>query len=186
MLRALSVVPVLAVVSLAVAASPAQAILITVNFSSSIGSGSFSYDDAIVVLGGAVGSLGGSTDLASNISFSGGAGVWDSGNAGVNYLQFDAAGGLIGWQLGGDVNGIGSTGSGGTDFYVRTSPDFGDAFDYRIDQGFLTIGGSGSAAYNTDVVTYTVEQQAAPEPAAWMLLSGALVGLVTVRRRVRK
>ena len=185
MLRALPVMLVLAVLSLAHAV-PAKAVLITVNFNAAgISSGTFTFDSSIVDPGNPVGDVNGSTDLASSISITDTFGqTWTSANAGVNYLAFDSSGNLTEWILGGDVDGINNV---GVPFVA----------DFRVNVlsgGSIGEAQSASGLYilNLNTVTWSFSPQppydggAAPEPASWLLLGGALVGLVGVRRRARK
>ena len=186
MLRSLPAVLVLTLLSLAFA-GPAHAILITVNFTGANASGNFTFDSAIIATGGGtVGALNGLTDYASSISVTDFYGqTWDSSNAGVNYMTFDAANNLTGWVLGGDVNGI-----GGSTILFLTNPF---AIDVHVftDLGGVSEASNGGNAQGGGSFTWSFSPQppydsgAAPGPASWLLLSGALVGLVRVRRRVR-
>ena len=188
MLRALPVVLALAVLSLALAA-PAQGALITIHFWLFEGmweryAGNFSFDSAVIPDGGGtVGALGGNDDFSSSIFVLYGPDgsppmQWTSSNSGLSFLQFDADGNLTAWEFGGDQNGVGTIGQGGDTGDViiqafRTGDDF-----IGVSNPFQTWGGSGGP----NIVNWGTE---VPEPAPWMLLGSALVGLVGVRRRIR-
>lgn len=191
--------PAVLVLALCFVATPAQAVFITVNFFADIGSlgtgsGSFSFDSSLIPSGGgSVGSLSGTTDLASSISFvytdaqfGTGTHSWDSSNSGVGYLNFDSNGNLIDWQMGGDTNGIFSNPLGtpvALDFLIRSVPvtppgsTLGPeifAFDSGIADGSTAITGPQGL----------VVHWSAPEPATWLLVSVGFLGMISKRRRI--
>jgi len=176
-------------------ASPAQAVLITVNFSvtaafSSItGSGSFTFDDSIIPSGGGtLGNLLGTVDLSSdsNGSFTSSSnGItqsWGSGNSGVNYLVFDSSGTLTEWQIGGDPSGIGGLTSLVDDFRIQSLSISESAF-FEFGAAAGDGGSSGGLANNIVVWSATSSPGSAPEPGSWVLLGFGLAGIVAARRR---
>jgi PEP-CTERM motif len=191
--RALPVVLVLAVLSLATPV-PAHAVLITVNFTfqgyfddplyqGDQFSGSFSFDSSIVPAPGTgfvnVGSFNNTTtDYASSIDFTFNGTTWTENNAGLVQLQFDN-GQLHGWVLKGDAP--------GDNFQLSsTEPDFIlHSFSGGTGYGY-SHPGTSYGSFGTVTWTVTTSDGSAPEPTSWMLLGGALVGLVGVRRGARK
>ncbi|HET9252569.1 MAG TPA: PEP-CTERM sorting domain-containing protein [Candidatus Eisenbacteria bacterium] len=160
-------------------AVPAQAVLITVNFtvrpastdlsSPPIGSGSFSFDDSLIPPGG--GDVFGFVPIDS-ASFTWAGVTWTPSNSRVDVLQFNASGDLIGFRYhGGSAPGL----SGNSDFLVRAYVDGTSEFAYR-QEGILRIG---------SVASWSTDQGAAPEPATSLLLLGGLIGVMTASRRVK-
>ena len=188
MLRALPVVLVLAVLSLAFTV-PAQAILITVNFTvtaaagdpvnaGAIANGSFSFDSSIIPPGGGnVGVLD-----PSGLSFTWTGTTWTdanarlgSGDALFDALIFDAAGNLASWSAFGDPS----------DRLLETDLTAPDDFSIINGVAFL-YHNQGQASFFEGSITWSTSTGSAPEPASWLLLGAALVGLVGVRRSATK
>ena len=192
MLRALPVVLVLAVLSLAVAAVPAHAVLITVNFTvqadagdpvdpNATANGNFTFDSSLIPVSGN-GSVGGVVDTserASSISFTWAGTTWTTANATVNELSF-TNGQLMGWGFHGDLDPSGIFGISALDGVpdIDLGPFSFNAYDHSL----------SAQVYHFRNLSWTVDYgtSGAPEPASWLLLCGALVGLVGVRQRARK
>ena len=170
-----------------VSAVPAQAVLITVNFTiTGFGSGSFSYDSSIVPSGG--GTLGnplftGTTDYSTDVSFTYNGDVFNGSNSGANTLIFNSSGVLTGWYLAGDLGGMNGFMVPGPDFFIIAgNTQFGgEGFAYASAQ-------DTSAPFNVVDVTWTTTTGAAPTPesASLTLIGIALLGIVGTRRTLRQ
>ena len=178
-----TVLAALALTLLSVAlAVPAHAVLITVHFTVTgaaddpvnagvTANGSFSFDSSVVPVGG--GEVFNPVVSGFDLTWDGTS--WTDANASVSYLAFDAGGDLTTMQLHGNP-------FGGFMLLNPTVDDFGVyigggslVFDYTR-EGVDGVGYRGT-------FSYTVSTGSAPEPASWMLLGGALLGVVGAVRR---
>lgn len=168
--------------SFAFAAAPAQAVLITVNFTVNrspadfsnppSASGSFSFDSSLIPAGGGDIHIGSGIPInAALFTWSGV--TWNKTNSFVDVLQFDSSGQLTGFRY---FAGAGPSLDVNPDFLVRTFTDGTTDFEYK----------TGGVPYMGSVVSWSTDQVTASEPAAWWLLATACVGMVASRRRSRQ
>lgn len=195
MSRRIASLLVLAALSLAMAA-PAQAVLITVNFSVTgnnaldlanqgvTSNGSFTFDSSLIPAGG--GTPAGPFPYESSISFSWDGTTWTSANADVTYLAFDAQGQLTAWRLGGSPSTSSAIGAFANADDVQFNTDNLASFSY-------THQGNTVNVFGVTGMTWTVDYGqtggngdtggSAPEPTTWMLLLGGVLGAMSIRRR---
>lgn len=170
----------LALLSLVVA-TPAYAVLITVNFtvtgdpndSANAGvsaTGSFSFDSSIIPQGGGIIPPGATTGF--NLTWDGT--TWTEANASLVTLEFNSSKELIAFNAFGDVAGN----------LLFTQPFAVDDFRILGPEFVYSREGDTGVTY-TGSITWTTTTGDAPEPSAWMLLAAGLPALVGSIRRIR-
>lgn len=182
--RIVFIVLAVSLLSFALVPAPAQAVLITVQFtvargpgdsgSPPTGSGSFSFDDSLIPPeGGDLVIISGIPISSASFNWAGTS--WTTANSAVDVLHFSSSGELLGFRYrGGSTAGVVDN----PDFLVRRFPDgsgLANTFEYRY----------GGRFYTGSFLSWSTDQGSAPEPAAWWLFATACLGMAVSRRRLR-